>query len=135
MNKAEAVFEKIALSPKLLHRAGEKARKVAKSLTGSNYKPKSFEEFRVIQDRWSRKMVQRDFLENAASKVKFNKRGIFEKVSGDRAKRALPTWASKNYIQATKSIYKNTTKRLRASKTIRPETWKPEHVLIPKEKK
>lgn len=80
MNKAEIVFNKIALSSELIFIAAKKSRKLVKSLTDTHYKPKSFEEFRKIQDIWSRKMDQRNFLEEATSKLKSNKQNKFNSL-------------------------------------------------------
>ena len=70
MNKAKVVFEKIALSNKLIFAAAKKSKKLVKSLTGGRYKPKSFEEFGKIQAHWHKKMSQRDFFNSVVSKIK-----------------------------------------------------------------
>jgi hypothetical protein len=70
MNKAEVVFEKIALSAKFIKAVEKKSTKVVKRLTGVNYKPRSFEEFRKIQDHWYRKMDQLSFFNRAVKKLK-----------------------------------------------------------------
>ena len=73
MNKAEIVFEKLALSNTLILETAKKSRKFVKSITGSDYRPKSFEEFRKIQDHWSRKINQRDFFERSVKGSKLEK--------------------------------------------------------------
>ena len=70
MDRAKLVFEKLALSPKFISLTAKKSRRLVKSLTGINYKPKSFKEFRKIQDHWHRKMSQRDFFNSAVKKLK-----------------------------------------------------------------
>jgi hypothetical protein len=66
--KAETVFEKLALSTRTVALAAERSEGLLKTLTGSKYKPKSFEEARFLKDRWFRKLKQRDALTEAANK-------------------------------------------------------------------
>ena len=59
---------------------------------------------------------------------------VFEKISIDKAKRALPTWTSKSFKQPTKSGVHKTVKGpvSKATPTKWGGTWRPKDVLIPK---